>query len=290
MLVSRLAEAAPGLEPVAPLERLGSGFYSHAFMTASGWVVRVARTGDAADRHAMESRVLPLLAGRLPIAVPQPVRLLGTGPSTRYGAFGYRALAGRLMTERDAHGPGRSAFAASLAEGLAALHATPSEMVADEAMERLRPASFSRLRNSVLPELRKRLTASEWGRVTGWWDRFLADPSLRDFEPVLTHGDAWWENLLVDDGRVTGMIDWEWLSVGDAAWDLASAHQMGDLFAGELWRAYAARRPLDPGARHRADQWWALRAFFGIEFAVVREDEEEWVDSLRNLREGPILR
>lgn len=93
MLVSRLAEAAPGLEPVAPLERLGSGFYSHAFMTASGWVVRVARTGDAADRHAMESRVLPLLAGRLPIAVPQPVRLLV--PGLRHGTG--RSATGRWL-------------------------------------------------------------------------------------------------------------------------------------------------------------------------------------------------
>lgn len=122
-----------------------------------------------------------------------------------------------------------------------------------------------------------------------WWERFVGDTSLCQWQPVLTHGDIWWGNLLVDGGRITGILDWEFLSLGDAAWDLGTMRQFGDAFYGEIVAEYLLHRPLDRDWEHRADQWWALRVFFGIQFAIDREEEAEWVDSLRKLREGPIL-
>jgi len=39
--------------------------------------------------------------------------------------------------------------------------------------------------------------------------------------PVLVHGDVLPHNLLVDDGRLTGLLDWEFAHIGDPAEDLA---------------------------------------------------------------------
>jgi aminoglycoside phosphotransferase (APT) family kinase protein len=112
---------------------------------------------------------------------------------------------------------------------------------------------------------------------------------LLEWQPVLAHGDLWWGNLLVHDGRISAIVDWEFLSVGDAAWDLGTMRQFGGAFHAKIVEEYLRHRPLDASWQRRADQWWALRAFFGVEFAIEREDEEEWRDSLRKLREGPIL-
>jgi hypothetical protein len=64
---------------------------------------------------------------------------------------------------------------------------------------------------------------------------------------------------------------------------------MGDAFAERMWEEYERRVELDSKARHRAEQWWAVRVFFGVRFAVERRDDQEWVDSLLKLREGPVL-
>ena len=46
----------------------------------------------------------------------------------------------------------------------------------------------------------------------------------------------------------------------------------------------------DPTLEPRARALFASRTFYGIAFAIRRNDEAEWQDSLRKLREGPVLR
>ena len=69
--------SASSLKLAAPLSLVGTGFFSHVCMSANGWIVRVARTTDAAERHAREAALLPALAERLPVGadtVRHPVR------------------------------------------------------------------------------------------------------------------------------------------------------------------------------------------------------------------------
>lgn len=288
-LAARLRAEAGFLAPVDPLEPVGFGFNSHVFETASGWIVRIARVEEAFKRHEREAQLLPLVARHLAVAAPAPVRALEPGPAAPFGAFAYRALPGRLMTEEDVKGPGWETLAADLADAFAALHRIP----VDEARTLGAPgsdfAAFEELRDAVTPALRARLLPGEWTRVNAWWEQFLGDASLREWAPALTHGDPWWGNMLVKDGRLSGIVDWEFLAIADRAWDLGSARQMGDAFHDRLVHEYTKRAPLDEGAEHRMAQWWALRAFFGVRFAADRGDQDEWIDSLRKLRAGPIL-
>jgi aminoglycoside phosphotransferase (APT) family kinase protein len=42
--------------------------------------------------------------------------------------------------------------------------------------------------------------------------------------PVLLHGDYHFSNALVFDGRISGIIDWEYAALGDPRWDVANAY------------------------------------------------------------------
>jgi aminoglycoside phosphotransferase (APT) family kinase protein len=53
-------------------------------------------------------------------------------------------------------------------------------------------------------------------------NRHLAEAALRPWTPVFTHGDLHIEHVFVDDGEITGMIDWSEASQGDALFDLAT--------------------------------------------------------------------
>jgi len=68
-------------------------------------------------------------------------------------------------------------------------------------------------------------------------NRHLAEAVLRPWTPVFTHGDLRVEHVFIDDGEITGIIDWSEASQGDALLDLATltlAHEghLDDVLAG----------------------------------------------------------
>ena len=68
-------------------------------------------------------------------------------------------------------------------------------------------------------------------------NRRLAEAALRPWTPMFIHGDLQLTHVFVDDGEVTGIIDWSEASQGDALFDLASltlAHEehLDDVLAG----------------------------------------------------------
>jgi aminoglycoside phosphotransferase (APT) family kinase protein len=85
-------------------------------------------------------------------------------------------------------------------------------------------------------------------------------------DPVWVHGDVANSNLLVQDGRLSAVLDFGCSAVGDPACDLAIAWTF---FAGESRRAFRAALPFD------ADTWargrgWALWKALTTRSKVVR--------------------
>jgi len=53
-------------------------------------------------------------------------------------------------------------------------------------------------------------------------NRHLAEAVLRPWKPVFTHGDLHSEHVFIDEGKITGIIDWPDACQGDALFDLAT--------------------------------------------------------------------
>ena len=149
------------------------------------------------------------------------------------------------------------------------------------------------MRAVTVPYLRTALPAADYDPLARWWDAMLTDPRMEDYTPVLTHGDLWYENLLVDEGlrTLTGVLDFEDAGVGDPAQDFAILRHLGTTFTGQvIAAARAAGGRFDPGFAHRLDRLWELREFDGLAFALEIGAEAETDDAIRKLRHGPILR
>src|SRR5439155_21250308 len=84
----------PNLRPAAPLRVLGRGFRSAAVETASGVVVGIGRSADAADDYARERRVGPFLSERLGSIVPTPRWYAPPCDDFPHGALAYPTLPG----------------------------------------------------------------------------------------------------------------------------------------------------------------------------------------------------
>jgi aminoglycoside phosphotransferase (APT) family kinase protein len=290
----RLEELFPELA-VAPIRQLDVGFGSVVLETSDGVIVRIARHASAAEGHAREAKLLPALQGRLPLAVPDPRWRVEPGsPDFPHGAIGHRRLAGKPLSPALLARLGRGSITSELAGFLLALHRFPAEEAtqlglpqADRDPDRLRA-----FRDEVLPPLQDALAPAEYRTVRGWWDRLLADRQMWAFMPRLRHGDLWYDHVLVDErlGRLVAVVDWEAAALGDPARDFATQSHLGEEFAEATLAAYTDQGgQVDRGMKHRISRQWELREFGGIRTALELNDREEFQESVRKLRAGPIL-
>ena len=110
------------------------------------------------------------------------------------------------------------------------------------------PALPSRV--DPLPEVFEYLpTAAEWGGLKARL-RALTDTGFKG-APCLLHGDYWAQNLLWEQGRITGILDWEDAAIGDPLSDVAGASvELRYLFGREGMQrfiaAYSALSSVDP--------------------------------------------
>jgi len=290
----RLAESFPELT-VAPLRHLETGFGSIVVETSDGVIFRIARHAGAARGHAREARLLPVLHGRVPLAVPEPRWWVEPRtPTMPYGAIGYRRLPGTALSPELVGELGREAVAGQLAGFLLALHRFPAEEAQELGLPHADqdPDGLRAFRDEVLPPLEDALVPDEYDTVRAWWDRLLVDSEIHRFTPALRHGDLWYDHLLVEEssGRLLAAVDWEAAALGDPARDFAAQFHLGDEFAEATVAAYAAQGGnVDESLRHRIRRQWELREFGGIRTAVELHDEEEFEDAIRKLKTGPLL-
>jgi aminoglycoside phosphotransferase (APT) family kinase protein len=87
------------------------------------------------------------------------------------------------------------------------------------------------------------------------WRAALASTWTRP--PVWLHGDVAIGNLLVTDGRLTGVIDFGTAAIGDPACDLVIAWTF---LAGESREAFRRAAPADAGMWARARGWAIWKA------------------------------
>lgn len=97
------------------------------------------------------------------------------------------------------------------------------------------------------------------GTATEVWEAALA--SSRSSTPVWVHGDFAAGNLLILDGRLSAVIDFGCMCVGDPACDLAIAWT---LLTGDGREAFRAGLRLDPGTWARGRGWTLWKALITI--------------------------
>jgi aminoglycoside phosphotransferase (APT) family kinase protein len=117
-------------------------------------------------------------------------------------------------------------------------------------------------------------------RVTAEWERALAAPPW-DGAPVWHHGDLDVRNWLIRDGRISGVIDWGAMGVGDPACDVMVAWKLHSPAARD---AFHEALPTDAATWERARGWVlsqavAILAYYTPENnPVLFREAEFWLD------------
>ncbi len=200
----------------------GSGWDNTAYLVDGELVFRFPRRQIAVRLMECETRVLPRLAGRLPLPVPNPEWAGAPTDAFPWPFAGYRRLPGKTADAVDLSDAERLAMATPLAGFLRTLHDFPVDGLGLPGDEFHRTDFGQRM-----PVMVERLaTLEDAGSITDR-RRWLRLFESGDFPPptehgVPVHGDLYERHLLVDDAhRVCGVIDWGDVHAGDPGVDLS---------------------------------------------------------------------
>jgi aminoglycoside phosphotransferase (APT) family kinase protein len=254
-LVARLvAEQFPqwaGL-PIRPVV-LG-GWDNRTFHLGERMTVRLPSARRYARQVEKEQRWLPRLAPGLPLPIPAPLAMGAPGQGYPWPWSVYGWLDGETASAATIGDLPR--FAANLAGFLSALQridATDGPAAGPHSFWRGGPlATYDAETRTAIAALDGRIDARA---VTAVWEAALA--ADWDGPPVWVHGDMAAGNLLVDNGRLSAVIDFGCSCVGDPACDLAVAWTF---FDGRAREAFRAALPLDPGTWARGRGWTLWKA------------------------------
>ena len=252
ILVRRLIAAQFPQWAHLPIRRVRSAGSDNAlYRLGNEMVVRLPlRTGRTIESLDKEYEWLPRLGPLLPLAIPVP---LARGmPAAGYpcGWAVYRWLAGETATiERLSHSGQTATALARFLTALRRIDVTGGPPPGEHNFFRGVPLSErdSTVRRAIA-SLRGELDA---GAVAAAWEAALRAPEWHG-PPVWIHGDFCDGNLLADRGRLSGVVDWGGLAVGDPACDLMVAWSFLPAEARKLFRSVLS---VDDATWARARGW-----------------------------------
>ncbi|MFC7330881.1 aminoglycoside phosphotransferase family protein [Marinactinospora rubrisoli] len=248
-----LQEQHPDLAGPAITEVAG-GWDNRQWRLGDEWAVRMPRTERAPDLQRKERRWLPVLAPRLPLPVPIPVR---TGaPSARFPKP-WTVMTWVPGDPLDDASISRGDHAAdTLAGFLRALHVAAPAEAPISADRGAHPSTYTEAFDHFMYAVAPGDVADD---VRAVWADAVAAPEWEG-PPVWVHGDLHPANVVISDGTLSGVIDFGDMFAGDPAWDLAAAWVI--LPAGAASRFFDEYAHADEATIRRARGLAALKSLF----------------------------
>jgi aminoglycoside phosphotransferase (APT) family kinase protein len=251
-LVRRLVAAQhPDLAHL-PVELMTNGWDNVMFRVGGELIARMPRREMGARLIVNEQRWLPVIAPRLPLPVPAPVRTGRPGLGYPWPWSLVPFIPGQVAALTPPASPRDAAV--TMGRFLAALHTAAAP---DAPPHTTRGVPLARRAGAVAENLVLLYGRVDRAAVLRAWQAAVAAPAW-DGPPLWLHGDLHPANILVHRGRISGVIDFGDVTSGDPASDLSVAWM---LLPAEHHHAFqnayraAAARPADDACWARAKGW-----------------------------------
>ncbi len=247
--------------PLSPVPT--SGTDHTLFRLGDDMVVRMPRIHWATEQADLERRWLPQLAPRLPLAVPEQVTMGEPGEGYPWPWTVYRWLDGESAIDNPAADTIRTAV--DLARFIRALQAADAAGgPAADATVGGRGAPLAARDADTRDAIARSRGLVDNDAITAAWEAALRAPA-HDGPAVWIHGDLEPGNLLLRDGRLSAVIDFCCLCLGDPAVDLIPAWSV---FSGKARAAFRSALGVDDATWARGKGWALSTAIIALPYYV----------------------
>lgn len=202
--------------PIRPVSK--SGWDNRTFHLGETMSIRMPSNPEYEGQVEKEQFWLPKLAPYLPLHIPQPIALGQPGEGYPMKWSIYRWLEGEAAST--AHVNDLNQFAGSLAEFILKLHEIDTTSGPEPGPHNFYRggdlATYDKATREAIKVLGNTIDGKEALQLWESASKTSWTPS-----PVWIHGDIALGNLLIKDGKLSAVIDFGQLGVGDPACDLA---------------------------------------------------------------------
>ena len=261
------------IEPVLPM-----GTDNALYRLGGDMVARLPRTERTSRRLEKERRWLPRLGPKLPLAVPVPLAEGAPAEGYPFAWSVYTWLQGENATfERVTD---LSQFATDLAQFVADLQRIdPSPGPPPGEHNFFRGVPLARRDESTRASIATLGRAIDVDAVTAAWEAALHAPAW-ERPSVWVHGDLDSRNLLAEQGRLSAVIDWGGLGVGDPACDVMVVWKVFTADTRDLFRTALS---IDGATWARSRGWALSQAVDALAYytpstnAVLVSESQRWL-------------
>lgn len=234
--------------PIEPLQSAGTD--NAVYRLGNDMAVRLPRIPGATEQVDKEHQWLPRLAPFLPLAIPIPLAKGTPGESYPWYWSIYQWLEGETASVECITAPVQ--VATDLAQFIAALHRINPTGGSPPGSHNSNRGVALAIRDSATRAAIESLHGTlDTKTAIAAWEAALQSPAWSS-SPVWIHGDLQPGNLLVQQGRLSAVIDFGCLGVGDPACDLQVAW---NLFSTETRNVFRATLQIDDATWARGRGW-----------------------------------
>lgn len=236
------------------------GHDNRTYRLGEHMLIRMPTDADYALKVPKEQALLPQLAKRLSVNVPAPVKMGKPSANYPYPFSIYKWLLGKSINLLTLTAQDKEQLAVDLAKFLKELQAISNVEGPGPGQHNWwrgdHVSVYDKGAREQIAELAEIIDAS---KALALWDKACA--TKWDKKPVWIHGDFAIGNILMDDGKLSAVIDFGGAAVGDPACDLVIAWTY--LF-GKAREIFISEMDMDTDTWLRARGWALWKATFDL--------------------------
>lgn len=256
------------IKPVAT-----SGWDNRTFHLGDAFSVRLPSASHYARAVEIEQIWLPVLADKLPLPIPQPMAHGQPCDTFPWPWSVYRWLPGETAAAGTI--TDMNQFAADLANFLNALYNIDPTGGPSRTMRGGRLDIWNKQMRLAIEKLALKIDVA---KATEIWELALAVPM--DTKNIWFHGDVAAGNLLVSQGRLSAVIDFGGVGIGDPGCDMAIAWTFLDKPSRDIFRSQ-----LNTGSEvWQRGRGWALWKALILKANLIQTNEVEAASADRTIR------
>lgn len=244
--------------PIKDVEKQGHD--NRTYRLGDHMLIRMPTAADYALKVPKEQELLPQLAKRLSVSIPAPIKMGKPSANYPYPFSIYKWLPGKSINLLTLTDQDKEQLAFDLANFLKELQAITDVEGPEPGQHNWwrgdHVSVYDKGAREQIAELTNVIDASQ---ALALWDK--ASSTKWDKKPVWIHGDFAIGNILMDNGKLSAVIDFGGAAVGDPACDLVIAWTY---LSGKAREIFISEMDMDADTWLRARAWALWKATFEL--------------------------
>ena len=238
----------PGIDIRSARLHNHDGEFNDILIVNDDLVFRFPRHAENIPGVLREVTLLAKLQACLPLPIPNPIYTSDDVSSPGKVFMGYRLIPGRPLYREVLNNIKNKAslygFARQLADFLSSLHHLTSSMIDLDLPLLDMPAwvhtFYTEAHEHLYPFMRPDARQS----MDEHFDLYSNSPDLQSYQPAIIHGDFGGSNILFDNDKISGILDFSATGYGDPALDIAAVSTYGEPFFTHICQFYSVTASL----------------------------------------------